>query len=339
MNSKWIALFFAIALSLTSLPASAFTLVEDDDFKLSMGGMARVGWVLESDSEGRNQEAFVQFARLYGSMENAWGKGYVSGEGASGNFRLLDAYVELRPSQRLHLRAGIYRRPTALEFAVSASKIPFAQRSMLRALTRARLPGAEVISTLPLGTAALNLRLGWFMPEATERALLPGGDGNYISARANLGFEKGFGIHLAYFGLVLADNARIASPDDPTGATLVQPAPHPHTLDFGLHYWTDTWNVQGEVLLSPNDQDASEELNWGAYVHGQYRLPVFNDMELGPGARYGILNNRGVMTQRVTLGATLFLDGHALKFIPNYDLTFAAGEVGHTGWLALHAGF
>jgi hypothetical protein len=81
---------------------------------------------------------------------------------------------------------------------------------------------------------------------------------------------------------------------------LVQPAPYPHTLDFAVLYWTDQWNIQAEVLLSPNSE--SEELNWGAYVHGLYRFPIYKEVELGPGARYGILNDGGVTTHRVTLG-------------------------------------
>jgi hypothetical protein len=251
---------------------------------------------------------------------------------------VIDAYVELRPLDLLHFRAGIYRRYTTAEYLTGARKIPFAQRSMLRALNEERLPGAEAISAIPIGSAELNLRAGWFTPEPDEIALLPGGDGNYISGRVGLDFDSGLRFHLAYFGLVLADNEPVAPPDDPMG-DLVQPVPYPQTIDFAVMYWTDQWNLQAEVLLSPNPDDASDDLNWGAYVHGMYRFPIYEDIELGPGARYGILEDFGVTRHRITAGATVFLDDHYLKFIPNYDLTFTDGEVSHTAWLTFHGGF
>lgn len=334
--------FFALSLLLLTLfPAtgSAYTLLEEDQRTLSLGGLTRVGWVFEGGQQPANQEAFIQFARLSGSMQTEWGKAYVGGEAASGSFALLDAFVEVYPAERLVVRAGLFVRPTPADDLMPAPRMPFVRRSMLRTFTDVRLPGAEVVGTLPVGTAELDLSLGWFMPDPVERALLPGGDGNYLSARALLDFENGLGLHLAYFGLMLADNAPVPSPDDPTGATLVQPVPDPHVIDMALMYWTDAWNLQAELMLAPNTQDASEALNWGAYVHGQYRLPLVNTLELGPGARYGVLRERGVLTQRVTLGATLFIDGHALKFMPNYDLAIREEGVDHTGWLTLHAGF
>ncbi|TXD38070.1 hypothetical protein FRC98_04005 [Lujinxingia vulgaris] len=339
MSPRWFCVATLLLLTLLPATGSAYTLLDDDHRKLSLGGLTRVGWVFEGGSHTPNQEAFIQLARLSGSMQTQWGKAYIGGEAASGSFDLLDAFVEVYPTEGLVLRAGIFVRPTPADDLMFASRMPFVRRSMLRTFTDVRLPGAEVVGTLPVGTAELDLSLGWFMPDPAERALLPGGDGNYLSARALLDFENGLGLHLAYFGLMLADNAPLPSPDDPTGATLVQPVPDPHVIDVALMYWTDAWNLQAELMLAPNTQDASEELNWGAYVHGQYRLPLVNTLELGPGARYGVLRERGVLTQRVTLGATLFIDGHFLKFIPNYDLAIRNGEMAHTGWLTLHAGF
>lgn len=326
------------ALALAPASASAYTLLEDGDLKLGVGGLIRLGWVLNSEDGDFNQEPFFQYARLSGSMENTWGKGYIRFEGASGEVEVLDVYVELKPLDLLHIKAGIYRRPTTAEYMVGAAEIPFVDRSMLRALNEERLPGVELISTLPIGTMDLNLRLGWFAPEPQEIALLPDGEGNYVSGRVGLDFESGLGFHFAYFGLVLAENELVAPPEDPMGA-LVQPVPYPHTLDFAVMYWTKSWNLQAEVLVSPNSQDASDELNWGAYVHGMYRFPIQGEIELGPGARYGILNDGGVTTHRITTGATLFLDDHRLKFMPNYDLAFTDGNVSHTVWLALHSSF
>jgi hypothetical protein len=313
-------------------------LLEDGDRKLSVGGLARLGWVLQSEDGDFVQEPFFQYVRLSGSMENKWGKGFIRMEGESGEFEVLDVYVELRPLDALHIKAGIYRRPTTAEYILSASEIPFVERSMLRALNEERLPGVELISTLPVGTMDLNLRLGWFVPEPNEIALLPDGKGNYISGRVGLNLPSGLAFHASYFGLLLADNTLVTPPDDPMGA-LIQPVPYPHTIDFAVMYWTERWNLQGEVLLSPNSDDASDELNWGAYIHGMYRFPIYKQMELGPGARYGILNDNGVTTHRITTGATLFIDDHYLKFIPNYDLTFTDDKVGHTGWITFHASF
>lgn len=335
----WIICVTLLSFVLVPASASAYTLLEDGDRKLSLGGHARLGWVLQGQDGEFDQEAFFQYARLSGSIENTWGKGYVRGEGASGEFKLMDVYVELRPIDVLHIRAGIYRRPTTAEYMTGARKIPFAQRSMLRKLNEERLPGVEAISTIPLGSVELELRLGWFMPEPEEIALLPEGDGNYVSGIVGLDFESGLGFHLSYFGLVLADNNEpVVSPEDPMGP-LVQPVPYPHTIDFAVMYWTKKWNLQGEVLLSPNSDDASDELNWGAYVHGMYRFPIFEEMELGPGARYGILNDQGVTTHRITTGATFFIDEDYLKFIPNYDLSFTEDDTSHTVWLTLHGGF
>ncbi len=335
-----ITVFVTLLAFLLLIPAnaSAYTLLEDGDRKLSLGGLARLGWVFEADDEDFDQGPFFQYARLMGSIENKWGKGYVRAEGKSGNFELIDVYVLLKPLEVLHLKAGIYRRPTTAEYIRGARKIPFVRRSLLRNLNEERLPGVEAISTIPIGTMDLNLRLGWFVPEPQEIALLPDGDGNYISGRVALNFESGLGFHLSYFQLVLADNELVAAPEDPMGA-LVQPVPYPQTIDFAVMYMTKKWDLQAEVLLSPNSEDAIDELNWGAYAFSMYRIPIFNEMEIGPGARYGILNDQGVTTHRVTTGATLFIDDHYLKFIPNYDLAFTDGEVSHTVWLTWHGGF
>lgn len=335
MRSKFSLVIGLISL-LAPMTATSYTLLEDGERKLSVEGLARLGWVVQSQDGEFTQEPFFQYVRLGGAMENSWGKGYVRIEGNSGTFEVVDVYVQLKPLDLLHVKAGFYRRPTTAEYLVSASKIPFVQRSMLRALNEERLPGVELLSTIPIGTMDLDLRLGWFAPAPEEIALLPEGEGNYVSGRVGLNFESGLAFHFAYFGLVLADNDLVASPDDPMGA-LIQPAPYPHTLDFAVLYWTDQWNLQAEVLLSPNSE--SEELNWGAYVHGLYRFPIYKEVELGPGARYGILNDGGVTTHRVTLGTTIFFDDHYLKFIPNYDLTVTDGDIGHTGWLTFHGGF
>jgi hypothetical protein len=71
-------------------------LLEDGERKLSVEGLARLGWVVQSQDGDFTQEPFFQYVRLGGAMENSWGKGYVRIEGNSGTFEVVDVYVPRR---------------------------------------------------------------------------------------------------------------------------------------------------------------------------------------------------------------------------------------------------
>ncbi len=342
MPNRIFAVLSFLSLAAFATPAAAFEVAQEGSWTLHVGGLARLGWEVTADDAGAEQRPYLQSARLVAGVDHAdLGNGFIQIDAASGEARLLDAFVHLRPvGDEIAIRVGVYRLPTTLDFLVGIPAIPFRNRSLIVSRTHPRLLGAELFSDLDFGEFDLVWRVGFFEATGAERLLLPDGRGNFLSAHVGPKWDWGLSLHLSYLGLVVGDNDLIPDPEfaDEPEPPFIQPVTDPHVIDVGIAYRDAIWDLTLEGLVLPNEADQSDVLDWGAYAHVTRNMPI-GRFRWAPGLRYGVLSDDEVLTHRVTVGASFFFAGHNLKLMPNYELIIDDGELAHVGSATLQAAF
>lgn len=341
---QWLLVASAAFIAGVAVPTSAraYRILDEDNLQLDLQGWAQAGYAIgNAPGEDAVQHApYLGLARLAaGATHVRWGRAFVQVEALSGTVRLLDAFADVTPVPEVTLRVGRFKAPTSADFLIGAPYTAFVSRSLLveRGFVQRRMLGAEIAGRATVGCATLSLQLGWFQPESAQRDLLPDGEGNFFSARALVETTGGWGFHLAFMELVLADNDAVA-PAEPPDAMAVRPVEMNRQLDGAVWLKRDGWTAYVEGVLVLDAQEDDVPFAFYAMVLRSFDL-TGTTFALEPGVRYDLARRDGRTLHRATAGLTFYLVGDFLNASLNYELLVDDDRVGNTGYAQLQAGF
>jgi hypothetical protein len=188
--------------------ARAWTVIDQEDTRLKINGLAEAGYLIEGSSAADNAESFgarLGLARLVLRGERAGlGEMLFQLQGEKGAVGVLDLMVGLHPVKPLKVRVGRYKAPLSLERQLRAPELLFSSRGTVSALAPNRLTGAEVEWRSPLGEeVALRAQVGVFQPDGVG---LQGDHTQLGTARLLLELPHAVEVHVAYGQHVGAGN-------------------------------------------------------------------------------------------------------------------------------------
>jgi hypothetical protein len=167
-----VALTVALVLGLAS-PASALVLLDREDARLSLRGLAEASYMIESAVDEQGHSSFgpvLDMARLDLRAEREHlGALHFQLEGASDDLQVLDAEVSLHPLAPLYIHLGHFKTPISAEFLVARPHLLLPRRAALSQLITRRLTGVELDLHTELGHHwGLRTQVAVFQPEGVE---------------------------------------------------------------------------------------------------------------------------------------------------------------------------
>ena len=220
-------------------PATAATLVETDEFTLSLGGWGRAGLSLVVPEIGPNEYSpSVMTARLKTTAEyDGIGSYMLMVDAASGTVRLSDMVLAFDICHALTLSAGRFKTPASYEYLVSGARTEFAARTLASSVLPRRLTGAMMTWN---GVIPLRLDVGAFVPGGERDVELRG---PVVVARALVTPVDALELHVSF-------TQQIERPD----ASALPQAHHGQAIDVGARVEAGDWHAHAELVVHLDDE-------------------------------------------------------------------------------------
>lgn len=269
--------------------AESATLLDDEEYKLTLGGSVSGVWGAEFPQDGPTMYGpILSLARL--KTQATWKDlAYMKIQmgGASGTARVLDAEATLTALDPVHVRLGQFKTPISREYQVGAPATNFVNRAdLVRYVPRRRL-GAELRGNFEVGSVEIQPHLGAFQP---NRANFTDPDGQLMTSRVLVDLPSDMDAHVAYSDYFAPDNRLSETPEAGETRTLRR-EDFDSVLDAAFVYNPDDMNVHVEGL-SVLDPPGNEPV-FGGYGHVLFHAADFDGLVLEPGARYDLTSGPG----------------------------------------------
>jgi hypothetical protein len=328
-----VALTVALVLGLAS-PASALVLLDREDARLSLRGLAEASYMIESAVDEQGHSSFgpvLDMARLDLRAEREHlGALHFQLEGASDDLQVLDAEVSLHPLAPLYIHLGHFKTPISAEFLVARPHLLLPRRAALSQLITRRLTGVELDLHTELGHHwGLRTQVAVFQPEGVE---VDGPHTQFGALRFLLEMPHELELHLAYgqhLGTIY--NKEIQQ----------HLLPHDEILDVALMAETGplTMHLEGVVVF----RGPQDHYEWGAYGNLGWRFVLPSQgVALTPAVGVDWIEPSELddyeAWQRVSVALNLSWLGDDLVTQLGYDATFERSATLHGLFLNLQVG-
>lgn len=333
-DRSWMTALVLVLMSLWGSPASALVLLDTEESRLSLRGLAEAGYMVESAVEEGGERSFgpvLDMARLDLRAErHHLGEMHFQLEGANQELQVLDAEVSLHPLAPLHIHLGHFKTPISAEFLVARPHLLLPRRAALSQLITQRLTGVEFDLHTELGHEwGLRSQVALFQPAGVE---VDGQHTQFGALRLLLEMPHELELHLAY-GQHLG-----SGPNHEIQQHLL---PHDEILDLALMAETGplTMHLEGVVVF----RGPEDHYEWGAYGNLGWRFLIPSQgVALTPAVGVDWIEPSELDEyepwQRVSVALNLSWLGDDLVTQLGYDATFKHNATLHGMFLNLQVG-
>ena len=287
--------------ALIAAPAGATTLVDTDEFTLSLGGWARGGFEITLPEGGPTDYApRIGVARLKTAADYDGVGSYALQIGAeSGTVELIDVVLAFDICHALTLSVGLFKTPASYEYLVSGSQTEFVARTLASSMLPRRLTGAMITwdSDLPI-----RLDVGAFVPDG-ERDI--GLRGPVLIARALVTPVDALELHLSF-------TQQIERPD----AAALPQVNYGQALDVGARVEAGGWHAHAELVVHLDETGDAGTPLIASFATG-YRIDT-GGPDVRPVLGFDLFTNGDATRTRARVGTDLFWAADRVRAGVNY---------------------
>lgn len=305
-------------LALTSTPARAAQLTENDEVSIQASGLARVRAVMtpRGDEPGSFRTDLVTASLMGRATYRGVGVVEVELNGTNQGSPLLDLFIDVHMRTPILLRAGFFRTPFSRELLLPLSKLPVHDRTQLSTVFGARrAPGVAAQYTTALHqTVTLNVGSGVYGERADPTQLS-------LISHVDLRLADTFDVHIAHMKAISGSREERPELDE--------------QLDVALYYERDGLRMLLEAAVALQSTRGGDPYPYGVHGLVAYQLDLTGrQVAIEPALGIDIVHAGEESMSRASGLISALLDDHNLKV----GLGFSAGEASERALLTTFQG-